>query len=440
MLGKTTWKKRGKKMKKNNNLELSKLTLYGIDPKIIEKNDEIIRRTHKDGLHTFRECFYLFFYDLQQTYIEEGKSPQTIADAESCIRNYALNDSLPYETIADHYVEQITPAEVKQFKRDIEKKNYLVKTKKCKSKKGLSHCRLNNIFGWIDKVFKYAYDHSYIEHKSFLEDIKLTSHGGTVSNKALKRNFLSEKEFDKFNETFNKHASSYFNKGINVKVNEMISLDYEISSKCIFKCLLYRAFYNTAFYTGLRKNEMRALKWEDIYSKKTNKLNFIRVEKQFSDKFSKYVNKADHTRNPKTKNAFRIVCVHPVCYKYLCELKQFLIVHNIYNPTSYIFLDFFVKNPKPIPETNLDRCFKKMLKESHILDNDTDFQVGERRITLHGLRHSSCTMLLEKGMPIEQVAKVLGHSNTHLAEYCYKEFVKIEDSDNELEEITKYFK
>jgi len=121
------------------------------------------------------------------------------------------------------------------------------------------------------------------------------------------------------------------------------------------------------------------------------------------------------------------------------ELRQFLIVHNLYDKDNYLFFDFFVKNPKPIPETNLDRCFHKMLKASDIQKNDNDFSAGERHITLHGLRHAACTMLLEKGMPKEQVAKVLGHCNTHLVEYCYKEFVQIQDSSDEINSITKYF-
>ncbi len=426
-------------MKKPTYLDLLSLTFYGIDHEEIKKNAEIIRKTYKEGLHTFRECFYLFFYELQQTYIEEGKSPKTIADAESCIRNYVLNDELPYDSIADRYIEEITPAEVKRLKRNIDKKNNLVCTNKSKSKKGLSHFRLNNIFGWIDKVFKYAYDNGFIEHKSFLDDIKLSSHGGTSFNKALKRNFLSEKEFEQFNEAFNENAAGYFKKGLNIKVDQLIglTLNNKLPLKCIFRCLLYRAFFNAAFYTGLRKNELRGLRWSDIME--NNYFYFIKVEKQFCDKFNKYVNKAEHTRNPKTKNAFRIVCIHPKCWKLMKELRQFLIVHNLYDKDNYLFFDFFVKNPKPIPETNLDRCFHKMLKASDIQKNDNDFSAGERHITLHGLRHAACTMLLEKGMPKEQVAKVLGHCNTHLVEYCYKEFVQIQDSSDEINSITKYF-
>ncbi len=54
----------------------------------------------------------------------------------------------------------------------------------------------------------------------------------------------------------------------------------------------------------------------------------------------------------------------------------------------------------------LSKSFKKFVREAKLPDT----------ITLHGLRHSCATDLLRKGMPINQVAKFLGHSTVQVTQ------------------------
>ncbi len=419
--------------------EFSKVKIFGIDSEVLNRVCATVEKTEL-GKHTYRECFYRMFEEIQKRYMEEGKSPRTLADIESCNRLYVLADDLPYETIADDYIEDITPAMVKKFKKNIEKFNYLIETNAKKPKEGLSHSRLNSVFSWIDKVFNYAYDNGLIEHKSFLDDINLTKYGGVKNNKHVKRNFLSLTEFQIFNETFDRLASSYFHHGIEKIEKRLYGTEFDFEAVCKFRSLLYKSFYNMAFYTGLRKNELRGLKWKDLIQN-TNGFHSIKVEKQFNDKCNRLIGKVSHVRDPKSYNAFRVVCLHKDCYEVLDRLRKFLLAYRKYNDEEFIFMDFFVKNPKPIPETNLDRCFKRVIKESKIIENSVGFNGSNRNVTIHGFRHAACTFYMECGMEKEMVAKILGHSDTHLIDTCYREFVQVSDLESEkLETCMQFFK
>lgn len=44
---------------------------------------------------------------------------------------------------------------------------------------------------------------------------------------------------------------------------------------------------------------------------------------------------------------------------------------------------------------------------------------AEKRLHSHIARHSYCTLLLNKGVPIKTVAKCAGHANTRITENFY---------------------
>ncbi len=417
---------------------LNGVEFFGIDQEELERAERIISETHQEGKHTYRECFYECFHETQSTYMKYVRSPQTLADIENCNRIFVLADELPYDTIADLYIEDITARQVKQLKRDIEQHNQEVKRpKKIKTNGELSHKRLNNIFCWIDIVFKFAYDKGYV-NKELIDNIKLTSFKGAVeTNKYVKRNFLTVGEFNKFIQSFDINSSNIFSMNYK-KLKQKQGI--EKSEYIVFKCLLYKAFFYMAFYSGLRKSELRGLKWCDLLYPDVTGLRSVIVEKQYSDKCTSYVNKNDYIRKPKTKSSIRRCYLHRSCSKVLHDLSLYLISRKIYEETQFIFADFYVKDFKPIPATNIDRHFEKILKETDIIENSIDFNGEQRKITIHGLRHAACTMLLEKGMPIQEVARFLGHKNTQMVERVYREFIDVNEmSEDRIKQGAKYF-
>lgn len=417
------------------------INLCGIDYDIIKAAEQTIQSTKKEGYHTYRECFYLCFAETQKEYMEKGKSPQTLADIESCNRIFVLADDLPYETIADLYVEELTPAIVKKLKKDIEQKNTVVLRDNKKNKGNpLSHKRLNNIYCWIDLVFKYAYDHGFVSH-FFLEDIKLTKYGGeSQPTNNVVRNFFSEKEFLEFDQAMDQNAFAYFSRGTLKTFDDLYKLDVDKFPIATFHCILYRTFFHLLFYTGLRKNELRGLRWCDFMGKDSTGLYSVKVDKQYSDKCTKFVDKKDHTRDPKTADSIRVCYLHISCNNTLCLLRTFLKARNLYDEENYIFFDFYCKTPKPIPSTNLERFFKRILDKTTIIEDSVEYAQSKRNINIHGLRHSACTMLIEKGMSLEKVAKYLGHKDTKMVERVYREYVSpVELSKEEIESNSKFF-
>lgn len=417
-------------------------SIYGIDKDYLLAEAEKVLSTKVSNKHTYREIFYLFFNELQDYYIQLNKSPKTLSDIESINRLYVLREDLPYPTIADCCVEDLTPSMVKNFKNELMSYNSGSSNYKNPRKKPLSHSSLQKINTYIDKVFYYAYDHGYVT-KDFMENIKLHNiKGETQKNKSAVRNFFSKKEFEHFMNVYDEHAYSLFKGNENIRVSKLHQMERDAKPIATFRCLLYRAFFTMAFYTGTRKNELRGLLWSNLVPP-DNEFPLFRIitEKQYTDKQKKFVNaQEDYTRTPKTKNSIRICTLHKACENSLNELRQYLIINDMYNEDTSIFFDFYCKTPKPIPETNLDRNFNKFKALSKIEENSGCLAGIERNITIHGLRHSACTMLLEQGMDIQDVAAFLGHADTKMAEYVYNHIVSPRDLEKErLEQNLAFF-
>lgn len=152
---------------------------------------------------------------------------------------------------------------------------------------------------------------------------------------------------------------------------------------------IYHALFNLLFYTGVRKGEALALKFNDL------KGNYI------------YINKTLTTENfdgkrleltPKTKKSIRKIRID---YRLKNELNKLQKYYNkIFNKNNgdlYIFGGI-----NPIACTTLKRkkdlyCDKANLKH----------------ITIHDFRHSHATILYNNHIGIKTIQERLGHSNVN---------------------------
>ena len=165
-----------------------------------------------------------------------------------------------------------------------------------------------------------------------------------------------------------------------------------------------------ALFGGLRRGEIAALEWRDIDFEK----NTIRVERN-----SQYIaGLGVITKTPKTESSIREIAMHKAVMELLRlhnveELKKRVKLGNKWEgagkPELYRILTGW--NGKPIFPDSLSQWFDKLISR---IDLSTP-------ITFHGLRHSSATLLLAKGISIKNISERLGHAdaNVTLAVYSH---------------------
>lgn len=158
-----------------------------------------------------------------------------------------------------------------------------------------------------------------------------------------------------------------------------------------YNLMNYTIFYLLAF-TGLRVGEALALNWSDIdFNKKV-----LRVNKTLSRSEQGKLIIAE----PKTITSIRNVSVDPSTLDVLRNwyMKDRGLTGNI-DANKLVFHAVRNKN-KPIEAGAVKGVFLKICKRNNL-----------RYITVHGLRHTHCSLLFEAGASIQDVKARLGHSN-----------------------------
>ena len=149
-----------------------------------------------------------------------------------------------------------------------------------------------------------------------------------------------------------------------------------------------------AFYTGLRLGELQALTWDDINNDGT-----ISVSKSLSV-VNTYGNSERKSKtvisDPKTKNGHRVIPLNKKAKKIIAMQKK-----NNSNNSPFIFCSSV---GTPLIKRNIYRAFNRILEKSDI----------KSHVTVHSMRHSFATRLLEKGADIKTVSELLGHKSIQI--------------------------
>lgn len=149
-------------------------------------------------------------------------------------------------------------------------------------------------------------------------------------------------------------------------------------------------FFCIAYFTGMRKGEIHALKWSDVDAE------LIHVRRSISQKVSgkKYVEAP-----PKNKSSFRKL--------------------QIPEPLNVILQQHKERQQNEFPAWNEDfrvcggdRC----LSDTSIANYNHRWAeaAGLKTLRIHDYRHSHATLLANEGINIQEVARRLGHSNVKM--------------------------
>ena len=181
--------------------------------------------------------------------------------------------------------------------------------------------------------------------------------------------------------------------------------------------ILFKTMYETLYYCGLRRGELRGLTWNDIDFENS----YLSVNKNVVATRGDE-NKSYMVTTPKTKSSVRNIPIPKVLLDDLKELYKVSSKHYGFNNSWYVFGD-----TEPITNGKI-RCRK----------NKNCKLAGVKQIRIHDFRHSCASLLINSGATINVVAKYLGHTKidetlntySHLFKNQMNEIINIIDNLN----------
>lgn len=156
----------------------------------------------------------------------------------------------------------------------------------------------------------------------------------------------------------------------------------------------YYVFFCIAFYTGMRKGEINALKWSDF------ERNILHIRRSISQKIK---GNTDTETAPKNPSSYRDIQLPMPLLEVLKEHKKRL----------QIFPDFSEEwricgGTSTLRDTTLANANNKYADAA-----------GLPHITIHEFRHSHASLLINEGISIQEIARRLGHSDVQITWKTY---------------------
>lgn len=289
-------------------------------------------------------------YDLYIDYCQSKKyevRETTLEKSQSIIENHIL----PY--FKDKKISKITMQEIQKWKNALSEKKYKVTTK-------------NNILKSFKAMLNYAVKMEYIQ-KSPLDKVDT----------------FREPYFASTQKNINYYTPEEFKKYIAV-AKESIKTQRDYG---------YYVFFNIAFFTGMRKGEINALKWSDIDG------DIIHITRSITQK-----TKGGYSETPpKNKSSVRDLQMPLNLVKILKEYNSIQRQNKAYTD------DFRVCGGDTIlPDTTIEKRNAEFSKKA-----------GLKHIRIHDFRHSHASVLCNEGINIQEVARRLGHADISMTLNTY---------------------
>lgn len=189
---------------------------------------------------------------------------------------------------------------------------------------------------------------------------------------------------------------------------QFIAVEEDIKFRCVFE---------TLYYCGLRRGELRGLVWKNI-DFENKELSIVQNVVNVSGD-SGYWN----ITTPKTKSSRRTVPMPDVLVKDLLKLKEQCYKYYGFNDKWFVFGDINPLHPDVLRRRK----------------NDNAKKAGVKQIRIHDFRHSCASLLINNGANITLVAKYLGHTKVDetLNTYSHMFKNKLNDIVNLINDLNK---
>lgn len=268
---------------------------------------------------------------------------------------------LPY--VGEYRLDKLTIPVLQKWKTEIETKTY----SKGGKTQNLQIQTKQNAYSAFRTLLNFSVKMGYLTQNPLIKV------GNFKDSNAMKKEmqYYTAEEFEKFIQAARKFAE-----------NSATEIEWD-----------YYVFFAIAFYTGLRKGEIHALKWTDIDGK------YLSVSRSINQKLKG----GDVETPPKNKSSIRtlqmpdpliqILNEHKARYK---KIKGF---HDDWRITG---------GTGPLRDTSIEKANKKIAAAA-----------GVKKIRIHDFRHSHVSLLANNGINIQEIARRLGHANIEMTWNTY---------------------
>ena len=237
--------------------------------------------------------------------------------------------------------------------------------------KGLSLNTKKQAFSDFRAMFNYAVRLEYLPKNP------ISKIGNFKDNKTIKQemNFYTAQDFSGF-----------------IKTAKKLSEERQVKNKDLSEWDFY-VFFNIAFYTGLRKGEIYALKWSDIDGA------YLSVKRSITQRLKG----GDRETPPKNRSSIRTLQMPLPLIAILNKHKE-----------RQTQLESFTENYRICGGERIIRD-STVQRRNELYATSTGIKV----IRIHDFRHSHVSILANEGINIQEVARRLGHSRIEMTWNTY---------------------
>lgn len=226
--------------------------------------------------------------------------------------------------------------------------------------------------------------------KNFVKYRVMARYMNKVFKKAIKMDLITVSPLDKIDmpapqKKIEKRSANFYDKDQLTTFLEGMITHAGIKWASLFRLLAF---------SGMRQGELLALTWSDI--------DFVNATVDINKALTRGIGNRQIIQPPKSESSIRCISIDKGTIDLLKDWKleqsKILLMTGKRSDNQLVF---------PADSTN------KFLTSSQLRSNIKKVQqlTGLPEITVHGLRHTHCSLLFEAGMTMEVVKERLGHSD-----------------------------